>query len=147
MGIGKDVVMNVLKARNKSKCDRCMERMKEEAERQVHQYRLEDQYDLHSFYVENIGTNERDHYLTMFLAAAVNVGIDDDTVRKIFEAIVMYSAVGEMFGKKITSEDIERSIKEHFGFDFDRVEYHRESLEEMSKRFWIEYEKEKKENE
>ncbi|MBR5298086.1 MAG: hypothetical protein IKU29_09525 [Parabacteroides sp.] len=131
--------MNAVKAMNKSKCQRCMEKMKEEAERQIVENTLENEYKFFEEFEQTAGESIRTADFTLFFSALISVGIEDKAlIKDIFDKVVMYSSVSELFGKKLTMEDVQKQLTEEYGLDFRRIEYHHEKLEDFKARYWKE---------
>jgi hypothetical protein len=130
--------MNSLKALNKSRCERCREKMKKEAEHQIVENTLEAEYKYFQSFQENALESIRDIDFTLFFAALVSEGCDKEYVNKIFDKVVMYSSVSELFGKKLTADATREILREEYGLDFNRIEYHCETLDDFKKRYFEE---------
>lgn len=130
--------MNALKTRNKTKCEKCLEKIKKEAEKQIIENTLENEYKYFEEFKQTSGENLREYDFTLFFAALFSEGMDTEFCKRVFDKAVMYSSVSEMLGKKLTMEDFSSRLKE-MGLDFNRIEYHQETLESYKKRYWEEY--------
>ena len=120
--------MNALKTRNKTKCEKCLEKIKKEAEKQIIENTLENEYKYFEEFKQTSGENLREYDFTLFFAALFSEGMDTEFCKRVFDKAVMYSSVSEMLGKKLTMEDFSSRLKE-MGLDFNRIEYHQETLE------------------
>lgn len=131
--------MNALKTREKTKCQRCMDKIKAEAEKQIVENTLENEYKFFEEFEQTAGESIRLADFTLFFSALISEGITDkEVVKTIFDKVVMYSSVSDLFGKKITMEDMQKRLVDEYGIDFNRIEYHHEKLEDFKARYWKE---------
>ena len=145
--------MNALKIHNKTKCERCLEKIKKEAEKQIRENTLENEYKYATEIKDATIETITDGVSTVHYAAMANViecndpSIYDENgkidayrfVKAVFEKAVMYSSVSDMFGNKIDNQTLQKPLVEKYGLDFSRLEFHWESEDDYKSRYYKEF--------
>lgn len=131
--------MNAIKNYNKSRCEKCREKMEQEAARQITEQTLDNEYKYFQEFQKTSGESLRNVDFTLIFGAMVSECIDKETIQRVFEKAVMFTQVSQMFGKKITMEEMLTTLQNEYGLDFDRIQYNCESLEDFKKRYWDEF--------
>lgn len=140
--------MNVLKTRNKTKCEKCHENMMKEYEEAIKLIEIEainksldEEYNER----EKVAESEREcifeQAFTLFFSALLSETSDEDLCTRVYNKTVLLSSMTHLFDKKLTSDDYNKTLAK-MGIDLSRIEYHHETCEEFKSRFW----KEQKEN-
>lgn len=144
--------MNALKAMNKTKCEKCLERIKKEAERQIIENTLKNEYKYATEIKDATIETIVDGVSTVHYAAIANVAECDPTIydengkldvgrfiTAVFEKAVMYSSISDMFGNKIDNQTLQKPLIEKYGLDFSRLEFHWESEDDYKSRYYKEF--------
>ena len=128
--------MNALKTLNKTKCERCMEKMKKQAERQIAENTLRNEHAYFKEFQHSTGKRWRDMDFTVLLGAMIGEGLSKRTIQRVFERAVTLTQITNVFGKELTMDDMMEKIQNDCDIDFDRIEYKCEPVEDYINRYF-----------
>lgn len=84
---------------------------------------------------ENCVSTASDWAAALALSALKREGFDKEAIKRFFEDFCMLANLPEIFGKRITTTEVVKSLEKEFDISFDDIVVHHENVESFIKRY------------